>query len=250
MGGDLRRASASARSSARRSACAGSRGARCGSPRSRSSAPRCSPRSSRSPARPPRSPRSRRSPASRWRSASPSGRRRSAGSSPAAALSRVTSLDWFTTVGLMPLGYAVAGPLSEAVGLHETMVGAAAFTVALFLVALAAARRARAAVRSPWPRRPRTPPAPSAPPRRTRCRARPCRCAPRIRDELLVLRGLQRLTAFVALDHLHRRPSYPSALSRLYAALISARCVKACGKLPSSSPVGPISSEYSPRWFA
>ena len=37
----------------------------------------------------------------------------------------------------MPLGYAVAGPLSEAVGLHETMVGAAAFTVALFLVALA-----------------------------------------------------------------------------------------------------------------
>lgn len=56
---------------------------------------------------------------------------------PDRALSRVTSLDWFTTVGLMPLGYAVAGPVSEAVGLHETMVGAAAVTVALFLVALA-----------------------------------------------------------------------------------------------------------------
>jgi MFS family permease len=55
---------------------------------------------------------------------------------PGTALSRVTSLDWFTTVGLMPLGYAVAGPLSEAVGLHEAMVGAAAFTAALFLVAL------------------------------------------------------------------------------------------------------------------
>ena len=57
---------------------------------------------------------------------------------PARALSRVTSLDWFSTVGLMPLGYAVAGPLSEAVGLRETMVGASIFTIALFGAALAA----------------------------------------------------------------------------------------------------------------
>jgi MFS family permease len=56
---------------------------------------------------------------------------------PPHALSRVTSLDWFTTVGLMPLGYAVAGPVADAVGLHETMVAAAAFTAALFVVALA-----------------------------------------------------------------------------------------------------------------
>ena len=56
---------------------------------------------------------------------------------PGQALSRVTSLDWFTTVGLMPLGYAVAGPIADAVGLHETMVGAAALTAALFCVALA-----------------------------------------------------------------------------------------------------------------
>jgi MFS family permease len=56
---------------------------------------------------------------------------------PAHALSRVTSLDWFTTVGLMPLGYALAGPIAEAVGLHETMVGASAVAVALFAVALA-----------------------------------------------------------------------------------------------------------------
>ena len=35
----------------------------------------------------------------------------------------------------------------------------------------------------------------------------------------------------------------PSCRSRLAAALISARCVNACGKLPSSSPVAPISSE-------
>src|SRR5262249_36334371 len=45
-------------------------------------------------------------------------------------------------------------------------------------------------------------------------------------------------------------PRQPSFRSRLTAALISERCVKACGKLPSSSPLGPISSEYRPRWFA
>ena len=37
--------------------------------------------------------------------------------------------------------------------------------------------------------------------------------------------------------------AHPSARSRLKAALISARWVNACGKLPSCSPVGPISSE-------
>jgi len=56
---------------------------------------------------------------------------------PQAALSRVTSLDWFTTVGLMPLGYAIAGPIAETAGLHETMVGATVITVPLFLAALA-----------------------------------------------------------------------------------------------------------------
>jgi MFS family permease len=56
---------------------------------------------------------------------------------PASALSRVTSLDWFTTVGLMPLGFAIAGPLAEAIGLHETMVGASVIAVAMFAVALA-----------------------------------------------------------------------------------------------------------------
>ena len=55
---------------------------------------------------------------------------------PGRALSRVTSLDWFTTVGLMPLGYAIAGPLADTFGLHETMVGATVITVAMFLAAL------------------------------------------------------------------------------------------------------------------
>jgi MFS family permease len=56
---------------------------------------------------------------------------------PPTALSRVTSLDWFTTVGLMPLGYAIAGPIAEAAGLHETMVGATLLVAPLFLAALA-----------------------------------------------------------------------------------------------------------------
>lgn len=38
--------------------------------------------------------------------------------------------------------------------------------------------------------------------------------------------------------------------SRLYAALMRARCVKACGKFPNASPLGPVSSAYSPTWFA
>jgi hypothetical protein len=42
----------------------------------------------------------------------------------------------------------------------------------------------------------------------------------------------------------------PSRRSRLNAALINPICVNACGKLPSASPDGPVSSAYSPRWFA
>ena len=37
---------------------------------------------------------------------------------------------------------------------------------------------------------------------------------------------------------------------KLKAALISPRCVNACGKFPTSSPFRPISSEYSPTWLA
>jgi MFS family permease len=55
---------------------------------------------------------------------------------PGRALSRVTSLDWFTTVGLMPLGYALAGPVAEAAGLHATMVGASLIAAGMFVAAL------------------------------------------------------------------------------------------------------------------
>ncbi len=58
---------------------------------------------------------------------------------PGSALSRVTSLDWFTTAGMMPLGYAIAGPLAELAGLHETMVGASVISFTLFAGALAVA---------------------------------------------------------------------------------------------------------------
>src|SRR4029453_13628960 len=43
---------------------------------------------------------------------------------------------------------------------------------------------------------------------------------------------------------------WSSRWSRLMAALISDRWVKAWGKLPSCSPVRPISSAYRPRWLA
>ena len=59
----------------------------------------------------------------------------------------------------------------------------------------------------------------------------------------------------------HRRKAMPHAAlvrqsarpararSRLKAALIRARWVKACGKLPRASPLGPVCSAYSPRWL-
>ena len=35
----------------------------------------------------------------------------------------------------MPLGYAIAGPIAEAAGLHATMIGASVISFALFLAA-------------------------------------------------------------------------------------------------------------------
>jgi hypothetical protein len=46
----------------------------------------------------------------------------------------------------------------------------------------------------------------------------------------------------------HRPQSFdPRARSRLKAALMSARWVKACGKFPRNSPCTPVSSAYRPR---
>jgi DHA3 family tetracycline resistance protein-like MFS transporter len=43
---------------------------------------------------------------------------------PAALLGRVSSLDWLISTGLLPLSYALTGPLSGAIGVRETLIGA------------------------------------------------------------------------------------------------------------------------------
>jgi hypothetical protein len=56
---------------------------------------------------------------------------------PPHALSRVTSLDWFTTTGLMPVGFAVVAPAAELVGTRTTMLVCGVAVIALFVTALA-----------------------------------------------------------------------------------------------------------------
>jgi hypothetical protein len=57
---------------------------------------------------------------------------------PAKALSRVSSLDWFTTVGTMPLGYALVAPAADALGTRATMAASSLVVMALLAAALAA----------------------------------------------------------------------------------------------------------------
>ena len=56
---------------------------------------------------------------------------------PAHALSRVTSLDWFTTTGLMPIGFAVVAPAAELFGTRTTMLACGVTVIVLFTAALA-----------------------------------------------------------------------------------------------------------------
>jgi len=56
---------------------------------------------------------------------------------PAHALSRVTSLDWFTTTGLMPIGFAIVAPAAELFGTQETMLACGLIVIALFAGSLA-----------------------------------------------------------------------------------------------------------------
>jgi Transmembrane secretion effector len=57
---------------------------------------------------------------------------------PPALLGRVSSLDWLISIGLLPVSYALTGPVSGAVGLRTTLVGAgvlgAIVTVAPLLI--------------------------------------------------------------------------------------------------------------------
>jgi DHA3 family tetracycline resistance protein-like MFS transporter len=43
---------------------------------------------------------------------------------PAALLGRVSSLDWLISIGLLPVSYALTGPVSGALGLRTTLLGA------------------------------------------------------------------------------------------------------------------------------
>lgn len=56
---------------------------------------------------------------------------------PPHAVSRVGSYDMFVSVGLLPVGTAVAGPVSEAAGLQATLVGMSAIGVVVAACVLA-----------------------------------------------------------------------------------------------------------------
>jgi MFS family permease len=56
---------------------------------------------------------------------------------PARAVSRVGSYDLFVATGLLPFGTAIAGPLSEAIGLQETLIGMSVLGVVAGLCVLA-----------------------------------------------------------------------------------------------------------------
>jgi MFS family permease len=53
---------------------------------------------------------------------------------PEASISRVTSYDYAVSAGMIPLGVIAAGPVSEAIGIHETLAG---MTVVGILAAIA-----------------------------------------------------------------------------------------------------------------
>ncbi len=57
---------------------------------------------------------------------------------PEHAISRVSSFDWFGSVALNPIGYALIGPLSEAIGVGNALVLAGALNLATSLLPLLA----------------------------------------------------------------------------------------------------------------
>ena len=52
---------------------------------------------------------------------------------PGHALSRISSFDWFGSVALNPIGYALIGPIAAAIGTPETLVFAGAINIAVCL---------------------------------------------------------------------------------------------------------------------
>jgi MFS family permease len=55
---------------------------------------------------------------------------------PSSLLGRVSSLDWLISIGLMPLSYALTGPVSEAIGARGTLIGAGCVGAVVTMAAL------------------------------------------------------------------------------------------------------------------
>ena len=53
---------------------------------------------------------------------------------PAEMLGRVTSVDWFVSIGLTPVSFALTGPIAEAFGARETLAGAGVLGLLTVLV--------------------------------------------------------------------------------------------------------------------
>ena len=83
---------------------------------------------------------------------------------PGRLLGRVSSLDWFISIGLVPVSFALTGPVAAAFGVRATLVGAgllgAAITFALPVPAGDAGRRAGARRGRTAPKRGAVPPPP------------------------------------------------------------------------------------------
>jgi MFS family permease len=75
---------------------------------------------------------------------------------PAALLGRVSSLDWMVSTGLLPLSFALTGPVSGAIGVRATLIAAGVLGglvtfAALYLPGVRAVERAGAAGVEPLP---------------------------------------------------------------------------------------------------
>jgi MFS family permease len=55
---------------------------------------------------------------------------------PTAMLGRVSSLDWLISIGLLPISFALTGPVTELIGVRATLVGAAGLGAAVTLAGL------------------------------------------------------------------------------------------------------------------
>ena len=77
---------------------------------------------------------------------------------PSHLLGRVSSLDWLISTGLLPLSFALTGPISTALGAQATLIAAGVLGAGVTFAALMLPRHAR-------PRRPRCRSAASGAPR-------------------------------------------------------------------------------------